>query len=92
MYFDTKNISRKQIRSLYTLNNFSDWSLLFCCLLDIHNTNFVKFFSVSYQRMLEPKSCFHAVTDFHISGVTSYFEIHRWLKISLLCSTRYTVA
>jgi len=55
MYFDTKNISRKQICTLYRLNNFSDWSLLFCCLLDIH-INFVKFFSVLYQRMLEPKS------------------------------------
>ena len=89
-----------------TLNNFSNWSLLFCCFLDIHKTNFVDFFPAfytdvcSYQNPLKIISLlsssvvqlYRTITDFHIFGVTSSLKIRRWLTISLLSSTRYIVA
>jgi len=34
-----------------TLNNFPNWSLLFCCYLNFYTTNFVDIFSVLYRRM-----------------------------------------
>jgi len=72
----------------FTLNNFSNWSLLFNCFLDIHKTNFFEFFSVLYRRILEPKPiknnsfhdvmCSYIITDFQISGMTLSFEIYIW--------------
>jgi len=45
-----------KVLTIYTLNNFSNWSLLFCCYLDIFTTNFVEIFSVLYRHMFVTKS------------------------------------
>jgi len=50
------NSKLSDIWRFVSLNIYTNWSLLFCCYLDIYTTNFVEMFSVLYRRMFIPKS------------------------------------
>ena len=65
---------------VYTLNNFSNWSLLFCCYLDIYQTNWIELYSVLYRiisvKMSHSECC--AVTSLHFRHLSKYTYAVNW--------------